>query len=228
MSLLAVLLAAVGVADLARPHVPRSLWSRIDLVPLVAAGVAVLVAFGLGYRWHSLWVAVLVALVMLGWIRQSHRWLPAALPGAAVVALLAGQQVPRERPPISGWYSSLDIPGLATVSIPAAALAFGVALFLVQSANVAVRRVLTGAGPGVLEEGERLKGGRILGPVERLAIFALALSGNVAAISAVIAAKGILRFPEISRDADSGLRAEYVLVGSFVSWGLALVFVPLF
>ena len=59
-------------------------------------------------------------------------------------------------------------------------------------------------------------------------MFACAVTGNLAAIAIVVAAKGILRFPEISRDKPEGLRAEYVLVGSFVSWGLALLFVPLF
>ena len=146
----------------------------------------------------------------------------------AALALLAGQQVPRGRPPITGWYASLEIGTLSQVPIPEAALALAVAVFLVQSANVVVRRVLTDVGPGVIEEEQQLRGGRVLGPIERLAIFALAIGGNVAAISAIIAAKGILRFPEISRDAASGLKAEYVLVGSFVSWALALVFVPLF
>lgn len=47
-------------------------------------------------------------------------------------------------------------------------------------------------------------------------------------VGAIVAAKGILRFPEISRDDPEGNKAEYVLVGSFVSWLLALVFVPLF
>ena len=55
----------------------------------------------------------------------------------------------------------------------------------------------------------------------------MALAGQYAALSVVVAAKGILRFPEISSDTAGGTRAEYVLVGSFVSWALALVFVPL-
>ena len=38
----------------------------------------------------------------------------------------------------------------------------------------------------------------------------------------MIAAKGIVRFPEISRDGENGDRAEYFLVGSMVSWVTAL------
>ncbi|MGJ9422870.1 hypothetical protein [Aeromicrobium sp. CF3.5] len=229
MSLLAVLLAAVGAADLVRLK-PAQLARNLDLTRAAAVGgaVAAVVAAALGYGWHVVWLVPVVAAVVVAWsVRDQPSW-GWALPVAGVLALLAGQQVPRGRPPIAGWYSSLEIGTLSGVPIPEAALALAVAMFLVQSANVVVRRVLTDVGPGVIEEEQQLRGGRVLGPIERLAIFALALGGNVAAISAIIAAKGILRFPEISRDAASGLKAEYVLVGSFVSWGLALVFVPLF
>lgn len=229
MSLLAVLLAAVGVADLVR-LAPVQLDRHVDLTRSAAVGalVAATGSVALGYGWHAVWISPVVAAVVVAWsvrIRPAWGW---ALPVAGVVALLVGQAVPRSRPPIDGWYASLEIGSLAAVPIPEAVLAVAVSLFLVQSANVVVRRVLADVGPGVIDEEQQLRGGRVLGPIERLAIFALALGGNVAAISAIIAAKGILRFPEISRDAASGLKAEYVLVGSFVSWGLALVFVPLF
>ncbi len=56
----------------------------------------------------------------------------------------------------------------------------------------------------------------------------MALAGQYAALSVVVAAKGLLRFPEISKDTAGGTRAEYVLVGSFVSLAQALVLVPLF
>ena len=229
MSLLAVLLAAVGTADLAR-LVPTQVSRRTDLVRAAGVGalVALVFALALGFGGHGIWIAVLAGAVAAAGSLPHPRWTPWVLPAAVVLTLATGHQVPRARPPIATWYESLEITGLAEVSIPDAALAVAVALFLVQSANVVVRRVLTDAGPDVIAEEQQLKGGRILGPIERLAIFALALSGNVAAISAIVAAKGILRFPEINRDHASGLKAEYVLVGSFVSWGLALVFVPLF
>ncbi|MET0734631.1 MAG: hypothetical protein ABWY55_03175 [Microbacterium sp.] len=67
-----------------------------------------------------------------------------------------------------------------------------------------------------------LKGGRLIGPLERVIVFAMMLAGAYVLVAAVFAAKGIVRFPEISRDDGSGSRAEYFLVGSMVSWGLAL------
>ena len=99
---------------------------------------------------------------------------------------------------------------------------------LQNTANLIVRLILDGAGPGVSASAKSLKGGRVLGPLERSFIFAMALSGQFTAVGAVIAAKGILRFPEISRADDDGDIAEYVLVGSFASWVLALLFIPLF
>jgi hypothetical protein len=67
-----------------------------------------------------------------------------------------------------------------------------------------------------------LKGGRLIGPLERVIVFALTLTGVYSLLAAVLAAKGIVRFPEISRDGDTGSRAEYFLIGSLVSWVVAL------
>lgn len=66
-----------------------------------------------------------------------------------------------------------------------------------------------------------LKGGRVIGPLERLLIAALSLAGAFTVVAALFAAKGIVRFPEISRDRGAGDRAEYFLVGSMVSWTIA-------
>jgi hypothetical protein len=67
-----------------------------------------------------------------------------------------------------------------------------------------------------------LKGGRLIGPLERILVFVLTLAGAYTLIAAVFAAKGIVRFPEISRDGETGARAEYFLIGSLVSWVTAL------
>ncbi|GAB3605858.1 hypothetical protein GCM10027413_12670 [Conyzicola nivalis] len=68
-----------------------------------------------------------------------------------------------------------------------------------------------------------LKGGRFIGPLERLFLLALVLAGQFTAIAALVAAKGIIRFPEISKDTTGGSKAEYFLVGSFASWALVLL-----
>jgi hypothetical protein len=71
----------------------------------------------------------------------------------------------------------------------------------------------------------QLKGGRLLGPMERVVIVGLGVAGQLTAASIVIAAKGLLRFPELSSDREQERihrLTEYFLVGSFVSWLLAL------
>lgn len=66
------------------------------------------------------------------------------------------------------------------------------------------------------------KGGRLIGPLERTIVMILTLASAYPLLAAMLAAKGIVRFPEISRDGETGARAEYFLVGSLVSWVIAL------
>lgn len=219
MSVLAVLLAAVGVTDLIRHR-------------RVAVGLALVVAGLLlvGAGWHTLWLAPLLGLVVVVWSVAAESGSSsgiALLAVASIVLIALSGQMPLGDVPIQGWYDDLAIPALATVPFDRAALGLGVVLFLTNSANIIVRSILSMTGPRVLAQEDDLQGGRVLGPLERWFVFACAVSGNLAVIAVVVAAKGILRFPEITRDKPDGLRAEYVLVGSFVSWGLALVFVPL-
>ena len=120
----------------------------------------------------------------------------------------------------------------------------------VTNANVAAAALAAAAAATAVPAGgapppppgqpaDRLKGGRLLGPMERLVILGLGIVGQFGAAGLVIAAKGLLRFPEIqaaartaSGDPASAAYAggpagiddvtEYFLVGSFVSWLIAL------
>jgi hypothetical protein len=62
--------------------------------------------------------------------------------------------------------------------------------------------------------------GRWIGILERLLIYVLMLAGAAAAAGLVVAAKTILRYPEISGK-PAAIDPEYVLVGSLASWLLA-------
>lgn len=66
------------------------------------------------------------------------------------------------------------------------------------------------------------QGGRLIGPLERMLVLILTLAAAYPVLAAMLAAKGIVRFPEISRDGETGARAEYFLVGSLVSWVVGL------
>ena len=67
-----------------------------------------------------------------------------------------------------------------------------------------------------------MRGGRWIGPLERILILLLDSVEAPAAIAAIVAAKGVIRFPEISQDR-AGQKAEEFLIGSFASWILAVL-----
>ncbi len=235
MILLALVLATIGAADLVRPEDRAP--NRLQATYGASAGLVVLLLLTSGLALGSAsWAIVPVVLLLLaawmlftpvGIVQTDRPWPVAAL----IITALAALSLPQPdvgRGWLVRWYDGLDVGSLAGVPVESFVLGAACVLFLVESANIVVRLMLIGTGPSVIATEKSLKGGRILGPIERIFILAMALGGHYGALSAVVAAKGILRFPEISRDSAGGSRAEYVLVGSFVSWALAFVFVPLF
>lgn len=235
MILLALLLATLGAADLVRPENRASSRAQGIVATVVGGAVLVLLASGLAIG-SAAWavvpagLALLVAWILLtpvGIVQTDRPW-PVAGLAVAALAALAVPQPDVNRGWLVRWYESLDVASLADVSVEQFVFGAACVVFLIETANIIVRLMLIGTGPSVIATEKTLKGGRILGPIERVFILAMALGGHYGALSAVVAAKGILRFPEISRDSAGGSRAEYVLVGSFVSWALAFVFVPLF
>lgn len=236
MSAVAVLLLAVGIADLCRRAV-RASW------PPLATGPAVVVACAaLGGLWHRgdipLLLVAAAAAVVWEWLclRSERSGGQQAAPLAVFVAALVLLMV------LSGWSSAVggalgrwsawvQLP-LSQVTPTRLLMILGVVLLQFATGNQLVRLVLGSVGAvrpaGEPQPSDRLKGGRLLGPMERLLILSLGVGGQVAAASAVVAAKGIIRFPELSaqktRNGDIGIDevTEYFLVGSFTSWLLAL------
>ncbi|MGH8912130.1 MAG: hypothetical protein ACRDVD_06425 [Acidimicrobiia bacterium] len=77
---------------------------------------------------------------------------------------------------------------------------------------VRIRAAETGGAEGA---------GRWIGILERLIILLLVVSDEAGAAALVVAAKAILRFPEITGE-EPHLSAEYVLIGSLASWLVAI------
>ena len=192
---------------------------------------------------------------------------PLAVFAALVVGLLAfsGAASPAGGA-LATWLGWADLPGTGPLPVERVLLLTGLVLFNVATANVIVRLVLLTIGalrpsdvtnanaaaaaaasltgraapPTSGQPADRLKGGRLLGPMERLVILGLGVAGEFGAAGLVIAAKGLLRFPEIQAAARSASGdptgtgsypggpagiddvTEYFLVGSFVSWLIAL------
>lgn len=242
MSVLAVALLSIGVTDLVR----LKAWGdaqRGQIITLLAglvtlAMLAVLTDLtGIG----DLLLLIVSAAMLCGWVVTSsgRRSGAAAVPllvlgGGCAVLLGASGAASEAGGAFSRWldWTGFALAGTAT-SPDAVLLIVGLMVVQVATANQVVRLVLTHIGAlsasGVAQPSDRLRGGRILGPMERLIILGLGLAGEVTAASLVIAAKGLIRWPELRQsdlaDPDSvGVDevTEYFLVGSMVSWLLAL------
>lgn len=77
---------------------------------------------------------------------------------------------------------------------------------------IQIRAIETGGTDGA---------GRWIGILERLLILLLVVGDEAGAAALVVAAKAVLRFPEITGE-EPHLSAEYVLIGSLASWLLAV------
>jgi len=245
-----LVLLAIGSADTARQFL-RGRALRILLVAaavavivlaaLTAAPLAGLFAVAMAVVW--MWVFPSQARARAGF------WPAVAL--AVVCIVFVALLGPREEAGILGAVWDIPTPW-GPLSVDHTLLLVGAVCILLESGNVIVRAALSsempaalpgtdaraglppdaeiGTSPDPTVAGDRpiaepvptLKGGRLIGPLERVIVFALTLTGVYSLLAAVLAAKGIVRFPEISRDGDTGSRAEYFLIGSLVSWVVAL------
>ena len=236
MSWIGVLLIGIAVADLGHSVRP------VRILPeCVGAGVAVLVGLGCGLTApRDVLALVVIAGVVLAWgftVRQAfgrnRAGAPLLLIGSAfVVAVLVAPAASPAGGLLEDWLARDPLPVLAGLSADRALLLLGVFLVQLSTGNVLVRLVLAATGTvnplklgGEEDPGVQLKGGRLLGPMERIFILGLGLAGHLTAASIVIAAKGLLRFPELQSKHDQARihrLTEYFLVGSFVSWLLPL------
>lgn len=140
---------------------------------------------------------------------------------AAVTFFAEGQSI------ITGAASAQIFRGFAAEAL---LVALGILLFHLISANALVRIALDaetqpvgGTEDALVVQRPQLKGGRWIGPLERIALTGLLAAGAYPVAAGLIAAKGIVRFPEMHEDRAQGNKAEYFLVGSFVSWTVAIV-----
>ncbi len=243
MTLVGLVLGCLGVVDLVRWQDER--LGRRAVAGLAAGGGYAVLVLALGGVGVAATAAIVVLLVLAStvWVVTSSRCLredsltwPAL--AAATTILVGSLAVSARSPSVGGpldrWYSGLPLDVLSGLPLDRFLVVLGCALLLTSTGNVLVRLVLTAAGSRVTRSEQQIKGGRVLGPMERLLIFGLGLAGNLAAASVIVAAKGLLRFPELQSYRASGpveaaeevqridVLTEYFLIGSMTSWLLAL------
>ena len=226
MSWLGLLLIGFGAADLA-----RSAGARCGLAGAIGAALGVLLGLLAGLTSAADLVAMVVGIALVvGWSLLSPRRPRAALAvlaGGVLAAVLLAAGASDAGGLVGDWLHGTRLPALRGTGADRALLLLGTALVQLSTGNVVVRLVLAVTGSTPPTTGRSLKGGRLLGPMERLVILGLGLAGYATAAGLVIAAKGLIRWPELQsfrgeRGPSIDEVTEYFLVGSFVSWLVAL------
>jgi hypothetical protein len=244
MTLLGIWLLSVSTCDLLRATRDQVSAARAGVIAVFALAVfAMLVLAAEPTTSGTVAVAVVAGVGLAAYVVASAAALTrpcdgtprrislALAVGTVMVLLLTSGRSAFDGGLLVRWYDGLGIAGLSGVPLESFLLGAGLFLFQLASANVVVRVILNGVGVPAAANERTMKGGRLLGPMERVFILGLGMAGYVTAASVVIAAKGLLRFPELQassrNDTGASELSEYFLVGSFLSWLIAMAGLPL-
>ena len=220
LSACAVVVAAYVYASLAPRRAGWSWWA--PAVALVPGGAALWLLGGDAWLWVLLVVAASASgLWAHGRFASGAAWL--AVQAAVLLglgALAAWAAPPEAAPPVVVAVAAV-VAGLAV------AVEWGGAFVgrAIKPFTDALYKPETKTDGLIPERGLPKgfpEGGKTIGRWERLLIFLFVLADAPTAIGFLVTAKSILRFGEI-KDADHQKEAEYILIGTLMSFGFALV-----
>jgi len=232
MTALALVLLAIGVGDLSHglagmpKNRDRALFAVAVSIATVLIGVVLVDASGS----DAVATVAVASIVCAAWqlvrVGFADATVQLATIGAGVVAAVMISTVRLESDGTGLWERFLDESRISLIrnEPPATILmVLAIGVVLIASANAVVRIVLE-----VVIDGDppttRIRGGRVIGPLERLLIVGLVIAGEPTTAALVVTAKSLLRYPELRSHDDVDIHAvtEYVLIGSLMSWTLAL------
>ena len=237
MGVVGMWLLAIGAGDVVAALSGRPVRGLRAVLGVVAAVLAVAVlAPAVGWSFGpSTLLIVITAITATVWIWAR---ITPLTPGratllawgfAAALALLVAtsRAWPAAGGALQDWLARSTVPAIADAGIDRALVMAGVFAYLMATSNALVRLILAAVGTDTESGEQKLRGGRMIGPLERALLFGFGLAGQPTAAALVASAKSLLRFPEISSARGMGidLVTEYFLVGSLASWALA--FAPL-
>src|SRR5690606_11914951 len=115
-----------------------------------------------------------------------------------------------------------DIPQF-TLSLELLLLIISV-LFLTQGCSVIIKTLISVYRPKTeMEKEDSLQNaGKYIGMLERLLVFVFIVSDHWEGVGFLIAAKSIFRFSDLTQAKDRKL-TEYILIGTLLSFGLAIL-----
>lgn len=187
MILVALALLGFGCCDMVR-WTPEKVGARCALLASVlgTAVVAVVAALS-GMRFSSVLLASLVSIVVLS-LWSAYDLLPRWAKPEYALALIVGTimvlgALSGSAQPVGGriaeWYSNLGFGFIRDVTVDQFVLAAGATLFLLASTNRVVRFTLVATKSSLLESEDTMRGGRLLGPMERILVAGSMVSGSV-------------------------------------------------
>jgi len=175
---------------------------------------SLILSFSFSFWWAALLIAVshLIVDLMKSYLFQKKFWrkklffIDQALHLAAITCIVYWFLQ-------SHWF---NFP-FAAISIHNVFIIFAL-IACTKPANIFIRKFMEANGILPMQENTLLNAGRIIGSLERVISFALIAFNQFAAVGFIIAAKSILRF----KDLDTA-KTEYVLIGSLLSFGIAIL-----
>lgn len=203
-------------------------------VLLIHVGVVTVASYLMAGIWSAWWLIIAIAATHLvfDWLKVTLKgssafsfWLDQFL--HVIVLLTAAALAPEANFATSEWVSLFGAKTFESVMLVTSGLIVcvwmgGFAIgFAIKDYLPSVQSVGTPDPSVATADRGLLKGGQLIGRLERILIFFFVLTGRSEAIAFLVAAKSIFRFGEL-KDSTHRAEAEYILIGTLMSftWGL--------
>jgi hypothetical protein len=191
---------------------------KVSKVHFCHAGIVFVCSWVLSFSFVFWWAALLIALFHLiidlikSYLFQKKEWKDKLffIDQALHLIVIAG---------VVYWFSinrEFDFP--FSISINSIFIVFSI-IACTKPSNIFIRKFMEANNILPVQGNTLLNAGRIIGSLERVISFVLIAFNQFAAVGFIIAAKSILRF----KDLDTA-KTEYVLIGSLLSFGIAILF----